>query len=216
LAVYGAPIKNRDHPEAAVRATLKMLRALDKINQWSRQRDLPKVSIRCGIHTGTVLCGNMGFHSRMKYGIMGEDANIPARLEELNKSYGTDNLISEATYDRLQIEKFVIRPIDYVYVRHADDAPELVFQVLATVHSTSRAHKLENPALLFSTALENYKRREFEKAEEQFTRTNQLMKDILHMGEDPPSILFIKRCQKYQKDPPKEDWNGVWDRPNDS
>jgi len=27
---------------------------------------------RCGIHTGRVLVGNMGFHSRMKYGIVGD------------------------------------------------------------------------------------------------------------------------------------------------
>ena len=40
--------------QAGVRATLKMLRALDRINAWSKHRSLPQVSIRCGVHTGEV------------------------------------------------------------------------------------------------------------------------------------------------------------------
>ena len=30
-----------------------------------------QVSIRCGVHSGLVQVGNMGFHSRLKYGVMG-------------------------------------------------------------------------------------------------------------------------------------------------
>ena len=30
-----------------------------------------QVSIRCGVHSGPVQVGNMGFHSRLKYGVMG-------------------------------------------------------------------------------------------------------------------------------------------------
>eukprot|EP00435_Cladocopium_sp_Y103_P067796 s180_g30.t1 len=52
LSVYGAPLRNPMHADAGVRATLKMLKALDRINAWSKHRSLPQVSIRCGVHTG--------------------------------------------------------------------------------------------------------------------------------------------------------------------
>eukprot|EP00434_Breviolum_minutum_P006696 symbB.v1.2.005911.t1/scaffold347.1/size224350/6 len=118
LAVFGAPAKLRDHALACVRATLKMQRGVQKINHWSHKKGLPHVSIRCGIHSGWVSFGNLGFHSRLKFGVIGDHSNVPAKLEELNKTYGTPNLISQATYDRLPLEEFVIRPIDFVDIWH--------------------------------------------------------------------------------------------------
>ncbi|CAE8594360.1 unnamed protein product, partial [Polarella glacialis] len=216
LSVFGAPVKNRDHPEACVRATLKMLRALDRLNDWSKKHDLPKVGIRCGIHTGQVLCGNMGFHSRMKYGVVGENANIPAKLEEMNKNYGTDNLISEATHDRLSPTSFIIRPIDYVHLRqgHGDEpqAVELVFNVLGVLGKgplPTKTQKLMAAADDFSNALEAYKGQLFGEALQQFTLTNQAMKDVYH-EDDEPSLLFVKRCRYYLETPPPESWDGVW------
>merc|ERR1712137_1345590 len=99
LAIYGAPLRDLDHHTNAVRATMRMLAALDKINKWSVSQNppLPEVNIRCGIHTGPCLVGNMGFQSRIKYGVVGENTNIPGRLEEMNKSYGTNNLMSQDT-----------------------------------------------------------------------------------------------------------------------
>merc|ERR1719240_347522 len=101
LCIYGAPLINPDHPSAAAKSSLRMLASLRRMNEWSAARDLPEVKIRCGVHTGRVLVGNMGFHSRMKYGIVGEDAHVPERLESGNKPYGTACQISEETYGRL-------------------------------------------------------------------------------------------------------------------
>merc|ERR1740116_84402 len=102
---YG--VENEDHPLAGVKASLRMFTALHRMNQWSKERNLPEVDIRCGVHTGRVLVGNMGFHSRMKYGIVGEDAHIPNRLEELNKAYATNMLISSHTLSKLQPNLFI-------------------------------------------------------------------------------------------------------------
>ena len=45
--------------------------------------------MRCGLHTATVLVGNLDAPARMKYGVMGDGVNLASRLEELNKRYGT-------------------------------------------------------------------------------------------------------------------------------
>merc|ERR1719413_196862 len=99
-----------------------MLSALNRMNEWSVSRELPEVSIRCGVHTGKVLVGNMGFQSRMKYGIVGEDAHIPSTLEEMNKSYSTSMLISDSTLQRLPEGRFLTRPIDWVHLRQTPGA----------------------------------------------------------------------------------------------
>merc|ERR1719163_1043978 len=101
MAIYGAPVANEDHASSGVKAALRMLAAVKRINEWSATKQLPEVGIRCGVHTGNVLVGNMGFHSRMKYGIVGEDASIPSLLEETNKTYSTNMLISSETFERI-------------------------------------------------------------------------------------------------------------------
>merc|ERR1712113_1185448 len=98
------------------KAAVRMLEQLQIMNVWFAQRSLPQVGIRCGVHTGRVLVGNMGFQSRMKYGVVGEESEIPGRLEEMNKNYSTKLLISQATYSKIRPFEFILRPIDYVYI----------------------------------------------------------------------------------------------------
>merc|ERR1719491_1690081 len=111
LCIYGAPLENPQHPSGAVKAALKMLDQLRKINTWSAKQEIPEVKIRCGVHSGYVLVGNMGFQSRIKYGVVGEDANLPSHLEELNKTYSTQCMISQTTWTRLIPEHFITRPL---------------------------------------------------------------------------------------------------------
>jgi len=213
LSVYGAPLSNPAHATAAVKSTLRMLASLTRLNEWAIRNNLPEVNIRCGVHTGDVLVGNMGFHSRMKYGVVGENANIPGRLEELNKSYKTAMLISHATFVRLSPEAFIVRPIDYVYLRHSPGSTsELVYQVMSRDKQTSKMRKLRSIAELHSKAMENYRIREFERAASQFGDVNGRLCELNRVEEDTPSLLMQKRCKAYIERPPRPRWDGAWDQ----
>lgn len=212
LAVFGAPVKIKDHQEACVKATLRMLRALDRINTWSVARQLPKVSIRCGMHTGEVLVGNMGFHSRMKYGVVGENSNIPARLEELNKTYGTNNLMSEATFSRLALGAFVVRPIDYIHLRKAELQSEPVYQVLGRTPTDGTQHRMESFCDSYMQALELYRNRDFELAAGNFDKVYNKMQKTLGVQDEACKVLS-KRAKFYASNPPPDTWDGVWDQP---
>jgi len=216
LAVFGAPAKLRDHALACVRATLKMQRGVQKINHWSHKKGLPHVSIRCGIHSGWVSFGNLGFHSRLKFGVIGDHSNVPAKLEELNKTYGTPNLISQATYDRLPLEEFVIRPIDFVDIWHEDDE-EPVYEVMSYLggaRPSLRYNLRDSLAQKYKQALNYYENCKFDKAEGVFREVSLQMGH--HFGTfDKASVVMRKRASYYQKHPPPEDWKGIWTLPRE-
>ncbi len=110
LAVFNAPNDLPGHAEAAVRCALEMRAALDRMNDaWAdtptariwQQAGKERLRARTGIHTGHVVAGNIGSRTRMKYGVIGDVVNVAARIEALNKTLGTNLLVSEATWSLL-------------------------------------------------------------------------------------------------------------------
>jgi len=213
LCIYGAPLQNDDHATAACKSALRMLSVLKRMNEWSVSRELPEVSIRCGVHTGKVLVGNMGFQSRMKYGIVGEDAHIASTLEELNKSYSTQMLISDDTRSRLQPDTFITRPVDYVQLR-PHTSGELIHHVMDRRSRGSRPAAMLTAAALHAEAMKSYRQQKFKVALQKFEKVGSMMGEITGK-EDTASALLATRCRAYLIDPPGSDWNGVWDRGGD-
>ncbi|MFQ5946440.1 MAG: CHASE2 domain-containing protein [Anaerolineae bacterium] len=97
MAIYGAPLSDRDHALHAVRSALAMDQALRVLNQHWEGDGLPPFRMGIGIHTGEVFAGNVGGARRLKYTVIGDTVNVAARLEGLNKDLGTTILITEET-----------------------------------------------------------------------------------------------------------------------
>ena len=113
LAVFGAPQATPDHAEKGARCALAMREALDSLNkQWQAdglaQRwqalGVDHIEFRIGLHTGAVVAGNLGSKTRMKYAVIGDTVNVAARLEHLNKEFGTTILVSDDVKARLPNE----------------------------------------------------------------------------------------------------------------
>lgn len=212
--IYGAPLHNESHPIYAVEAALRMLNALRRIKEWCQEQNLPEVGIRCGIHTGRVLVGNMGFHSRMKYGIVGAESTIAGRLEELNKTYKTKILISESTHNNLGPHEYFIRPVDFVHLRQVQGASsELVYEVIPM--KAKRPSVVNRIISLHAEAMYEYRRLEFANAVRKFEQVNSILADVTD-GDDVPSSLMIKRCGTLMGVPPPTEWDGTWDSYVDS
>jgi adenylate cyclase len=100
-AVFGAPLDNPRHADAAVAAAREMSQRLELWNS-GRQRDAkPALRHGIGIHTGTVIAGNIGSSERLSYALVGDAVNVASRIQALNKDFGTHMLVSAATHARL-------------------------------------------------------------------------------------------------------------------
>lgn len=213
LCIYGAPVVNDKHPTVAVMAAVEMLVAMTGINQWLHRRGLPTISIRCGIHTGEVLVGNMGMQYRIKYGIVGDETSMPGRLEELNKTYGTQLLVSESTHSEMEIEGFVSRPIDFI--RPSESAQEResqqIFEVWKSNKKPSKASLEEKATDMYAEGMQHYRHRRFSEAKDCFTTAGKAMHKLTGT-QDTASALMLNRCASYLEMPPPENWDGVWDR----
>ena len=119
-AVFGAPVSDPRHAEAAVRAALEMRRRLAAWNDARRAAGKAALRHGIGIHTGTVLAGNIGSSERLSYALVGDAVNLASRIQSLNKDFSTDVLVSGVTRSLLdgKIEPaFELRPLPSVKVK---------------------------------------------------------------------------------------------------
>ncbi len=89
LASFNLPIADTNHAANAICAALEIQRVIKESGLG--------LTTRIGINTGSVVGGLVGTQERLNYTVHGDAVNIAARLEQLNKEYGTLILVSEET-----------------------------------------------------------------------------------------------------------------------
>ncbi|MBF0160647.1 MAG: adenylate/guanylate cyclase domain-containing protein [Magnetococcales bacterium] len=95
MILFGAPIAREDDAHRAVACALEMQQAMPGINARNQEQGYPDLSMGIGIHTGTVVAGNIGSQKRSQYTVMGRAVNLAARIESY--SVGGQVLVSEQT-----------------------------------------------------------------------------------------------------------------------
>jgi adenylate cyclase len=111
MAVWNAPTEDPDHVAHACAAALACQEANRDLNEAFEREGWPAYRTRFGIHVGEAVVGIIGSHDRMSYTALGATVNLAARLEPLNKQYGTRILVSEAV-QREASDRFAFRLVD--------------------------------------------------------------------------------------------------------
>jgi adenylate cyclase len=116
MAFWGAPVERPDHALRACAAALRATRRMSEANdRWAEQGGT-RLRIRIGLHSADVLVGNVGSTERLSYTVMGDGVNIAARLEGMNKVFGTTICISENVRTAAG-PKLVVRPLREIRVK---------------------------------------------------------------------------------------------------
>lgn len=124
FASFNMPLACDNHACAAVRAAIDIQRAIGSRTFG----DLGVALVtRIGISTGHVIGGSVGAGQRLTFTLLGDTVNLAARLEQLNKDYGTRILVSKTTREACG-DQFVFTDLGSVTVRGRSDAA-IVFSV---------------------------------------------------------------------------------------
>jgi len=103
-AVFGAPVFSKNHCTDAVKAALAMKNKLSVLNNEFKERGWPILKHGIGVHSGKAVAANIGSPDRMSYLLVGSTVNIAARLQELNKTFKTELIISESTFNKIDLQ----------------------------------------------------------------------------------------------------------------
>ena len=202
IAFFGAPLDFPDHAESACLATVRMKKLEAELNKAFLEEGLSPTPLytRIGINTGEMVVGNMGTPKKMDYTIMGNAVNLAARLEGVNKQYGTWTLMSEATREAAG-DGFLVRKLDRVRVVGISE-PVRLYELIDEL-SEADAEQREKVEL-FHAGLERFEQRDW-------NGCNGYMEQVLTLDpEDGPTRMYLDRLKNYKATPPPPNWDGVF------
>ena len=194
IAFWNAPSNVKDH---AIRVTRAALRCQEKLKEMQAQLSEKAGSdllMRIGINTGNAVVGNLGSKTRFDYTMMGDSVNLAARLEGVNKQFGSYTIIAENTRHEVG-NAFAARELGRVGVVGRKE-PVTIYEPM--FHNEYK----KNKAILekFAEGLQQYYKGDFNSAREIFQSIE---------TKDAPSKAYAEKCQELSTQS-IEEWNGVW------
>jgi class 3 adenylate cyclase len=202
ISFFGAPLKFPDHALLACDAAIIMKGMEKKINKYLMEKGISSSPLltRIGIGSGEMVVGNMGTEKKMNYTIMGNVVNLAARLEGVNKHYGTWILASERTVQQTE-GRFLARRLDRIRVVGMNE-PVRIYELLALAENADPL--LQKKLDSFHKALALFEKRDWPVAAAAFRRILEISPN------DSPSILYYNRCRNYLERAPDSGWDGVY------
>lgn len=199
MAFWGAPLKDKHHARHAISAALEMQQAVEKLKIVFAAKGWAEIDIGIGINTGLMSVGDMGSTFRRNYTVLGDAVNLGSRVESLTKYYGVKNIATEFTQANQSF--FVFRKLDRVRVKGKKNGIE-IYEALGYSKKFPIEHKKEID--IYHIALEYYFAEQWEKASELFTElSNKKPEEKLYK-------LYLKRIADFEKNPPPENWDGIY------
>jgi len=197
MAFWNAPLVVEEHARLACQTAVDMLKRLHELNDHWQSQGFPRLELRIGINTGSAIVGNVGSQERLSYTAIGDSINLGSRLEALNKLYGTQIIVSQATYDLVQ-QQFKFRFLDKVAVRGKQQGVNIYELLSHENHSSTLAYQQQ-----FSIAFKSYEQGDWLQALLQFTEL------ASNYPSDISAKEFIKRCKWLIETNPSR-WDGIW------
>ncbi|MGH7268855.1 MAG: adenylate/guanylate cyclase domain-containing protein, partial [Polyangiaceae bacterium] len=108
MAVFGAPNAEGNPCAAAVEAGLDLL---DRIARLVREGRVPPTRVGLGLHAGPAVVGNIGSAHRKEYTVIGDVVNVASRVEALNRSLGSQMLVTDEVWRGAEMAEGSVTPL---------------------------------------------------------------------------------------------------------
>ena len=190
FAFWNAPEPQPDHARRACDAALRF-RAMSNTEVRGK-----KLITRIGLHTGVANVGNFGSSTRVDYTAIGEDVNLAARMEGLNKYLGTTVLLTGAVRAAMG-DDFVTRYLGRFQLKGFEQAAE-VYELIGAA-DTAGATAFFNQ---FDHAVQVFQKGDFAAAGEIFHR----VQDAL--PHDGPTKFYLKHLEEVRGHTLPPAWRG--------
>jgi class 3 adenylate cyclase len=206
IAFFGAPVSSEEHAWQACISAVRMKQAEKEFNKEMLESGIitSEIKTRIGINTGNMVVGNMGTNQKMNYTMMGNNVNLAARLEGVNKIYNSWILVSEATWNDANsgIHEGVLlaRKIDKVRVVGIN-TPVQLYNIIGVTSELPR--EALDSVNIFHEGMNYYLQKDFLNAAKKFLEAQKLY------PEDETPKVFVERCKKLHKTGVPENWDGV-------
>ncbi|QQO11314.1 adenylate/guanylate cyclase domain-containing protein [Breznakiella homolactica] len=195
IAFWNAPVDLEDHAARALGAALDCQHKLEERQADFEARYGSRLITRIGLNTGYAVVGNMGSAKRFDYTMLGDSVNLAARLEGLNKQFGTYTMCTQATMDKANLQgTYFGRELAKVAVVGKKE-PVAVYEPM-----TEEDYRRLQPVLEeFSAARILFYEGKFSEALPRFEKLAET---------DKPSYFYAEQCRYYLKNP--GEWQGFW------
>jgi len=217
MAIFGAFKNLENHPANAIRAAIKMLAVLEKIDTEGIAITKGRLKVGIGLNCGECILGNIGFQNKMDYTLVGDTVNLASRIEGLTKPYRHPLLVSEYVYEAAK-DSFLFRKIDNVRVKGKNE-PVGIYAVysgfygktgnilrkgaISSLPSVASLLVDRKTLINYNKGLQVFYMREWKLAKEYFSKALEADKS------DYISQLYLERTLGFAKTPPPENWDGV-------
>ncbi|HEY0551795.1 MAG TPA: adenylate/guanylate cyclase domain-containing protein, partial [Verrucomicrobiae bacterium] len=190
FAFWNAPEPQADHAVRACDAAL-LFREMSAMEIRGK-----KLVTRIGLHTGVANVGNFGSSTRVDYTALGEDINLAARMEGLNKYLGTTVLMTGAVRKEIS-ERFVTRYLGRFQLKGFEHSVD-VHELLAPAQESDTVLRRRED---FASALALFQKRDFSCAQALFRRLHDAQ------PQDVCTQFYLKHIAE-MRFPLPEGWNG--------
>lgn len=101
LVIFGVPIAQDKDVDNAISCSIAMQMAMDKVNKRAVKAGYPELEMGIAVNTGSMVVGNIGSEKRSKYGVVGKEVNLTARMESF--TLGGQIIISDKSAQRCNL-----------------------------------------------------------------------------------------------------------------
>ncbi|AFG37331.1 adenylate/guanylate cyclase domain-containing protein [Spirochaeta africana] len=147
-------------PAQAVQAAIALHREVGRFNH--AHPDYPDIRIGVSINSGPIMLGIIGEKERLESTVISDVVNVAARLESLNKFYGTGITISDSVYRRLPPDGFSTRHLGSEMIRGRQQEVA-IYEVFDIDDAELRRRKLQGRGA-FSAAVAAMQQEQYEEA----------------------------------------------------